>query len=273
MPGPLTELTPPLSPDLVTPVDSPQAQEAEALPAQSLQDPGLPTDGTDDLLPPLDPTLPELAPIDLAELNTAAAISQLTPLPSATPSLATLWLERARPDGTRENTPVNTGQVYNPGDRVWIHCTPDRPSHAYLFLRSGRGIIQMLYPGVGGSRNYLPPGRRVSLPHAESPLVFDSNPGSEELVLVLAASPVAEFDTISANSVRAVQQQAGVYLLTADEVNALDRTLTGWREARTSDTSAPALSSANSGHPATAVLAPDNTASPVVVRFSLSHGP
>ena len=113
------------------------------------------------------------------------------------PSLK-FWAEKASEgqDGTR-NLVVEEKPVFKSGDKVWFKFSSNVDGYAYLANKGSDGKVNLLFPGVGGDKNKVQAGKNFTVPGEKTPFIFDSNPGKEQVVLVVAPKPIEELEKIA----------------------------------------------------------------------------
>jgi hypothetical protein len=97
------------------------------------------------------------------------------------------WVRKTQSDGSSlKVSPVNT--TFKEGDRIRLGFRTNTTGHLYVVNVGSTGKVTVLYPR-GGAGNLVPAFSDLEL---NSTLVFDRNPGTEQLAVILAKEPLQE---------------------------------------------------------------------------------
>ncbi len=100
------------------------------------------------------------------------------------------WVELV--DGPQGPRRVTSDHVFRGGDRIKLGLKTNRDGYLYLINLGSTGRSQVLFPsGAAGEASNLVRANTVYEMPPGGHLRFDSNPGEEVLVLMLAPSPLA----------------------------------------------------------------------------------
>jgi hypothetical protein len=96
----------------------------------------------------------------------------------------TYWIERTRKGKTEH---VNNKTPFFSGDQIKFHVKSNVDGYAYILLKSGsKGEQSVLFPTDKAKEdNHIERGRDYELP-TDGIIVFDKNPGTEKLTLLLS---------------------------------------------------------------------------------------
>ncbi len=105
--------------------------------------------------------------------------------------------------GKAAPTLCNNRYPFKSGDGIRIHVKSTIPGYAYLALVGSTGQKSVIYPPSPDENNRIEPGKDVLVP-GKGMIVFDNNPGTEQLYVVLSPQPLdmsRSLDTLSGPSV------------------------------------------------------------------------
>jgi hypothetical protein len=108
------------------------------------------------------------------------------------------WIELHR---GKQVEHVNNKMAFQSGDKIRFHLRPNINGYAYILLQSGsRGERSVLFPDASrGETNKVTAGNDYTMP-TDDFLEFDSNPGSEKLVLLVSRMPIDAKAYLSPNT-------------------------------------------------------------------------
>ncbi len=105
------------------------------------------------------------------------------------------WIELRR---NNESSRVNNKFDFKSGDRIKFHVKANVSGYAYVILKEGsKGEHAVLFPDSKmADDNRVKAGQDYAIPD-DGFLLFDSEPGSERLMLVLSRSPIRPDDYVA----------------------------------------------------------------------------
>ncbi|MBX9694655.1 MAG: DUF4384 domain-containing protein, partial [Cyanobacteria bacterium] len=93
----------------------------------------------------------------------------------------------------REGVPIvlcNNRFPFQSGDGVRVHLKTSAPAYCYIALIGSTGKRALLYPPAGSTEdNRLEAGKEYIVP-PKGLIVFDNNPGTEDLIVILSRQPL-----------------------------------------------------------------------------------
>jgi hypothetical protein len=105
--------------------------------------------------------------------------------------------------GNGAPTLCNNRYPFKSGDGIRLHIKSTIPGYAYIALIGSTGQKSVIYPPTPDEDNRIEPGKEVLVP-GKGMIVFDNNPGTEQLYVMLSPQPVdmsRSLDSLSGPSV------------------------------------------------------------------------
>lgn len=98
------------------------------------------------------------------------------------------WIELDRGHGP---TRVSNKEPFHSGDKIRFHVSANIDGYAYIVLKSGsQGEQSVLFPDARfHDNNKIERGKEYTLP-ADDSMMFDHNPGKEQVVLLVSRQPI-----------------------------------------------------------------------------------
>ena len=91
--------------------------------------------------------------------------------------------------GTAPPTLCNNRYSFSSGDGIRLHVKTTASSYAYIALAGSSGKKSILYPASAEDDNRVEPNKEVLVP-PKGMIVFDNNPGTEQLFVILSPQPL-----------------------------------------------------------------------------------
>jgi hypothetical protein len=91
--------------------------------------------------------------------------------------------------GNAPPTLCNNRYPFASGDGLRLHIKSTIPGYAYIALIGSSGQKSVIYPPTPDEDNKIEPGKEVLVPK-KGMIVFDNNPGTEQLYVVLSPQPI-----------------------------------------------------------------------------------
>ena len=112
-----------------------------------------------------------------------------------------------KPGGQRQE--VDPEKIFHSKERFYLSLESNDAAYLYVVLKASQGTWEVLFPNpdIDNGNNRLNARTPVLVPSPSNPFVFDENPGTEKLFIVLSRQPEADLNEM----IRSVQgRQSGI---------------------------------------------------------------
>lgn len=154
--------------------------------------------------PPTPPTAPTsivpgpgatIVSPDGTSIITVSAPRRTAPAPTSGPPLGLRYTITKLIDG--KMTEVSPDTVFRAGDRIKITVVPNSPGYLYIINQGSSGTWKPIFPSpeIEDGNNRVEGFRDYALP-PKSRMIFDAQPGTEKLFVVLSHEPEPDFEQL-----------------------------------------------------------------------------
>jgi hypothetical protein len=126
---------------------------------------------------------------------TVSAPRRTAPAPTAGPPLGLRYTITKLIDGKMAE--VSPESVFRAGDRIKITVVPNSPGYLYIINQGSSGTWKPIFPSpeIEDGNNRVDGFRDYAMP-PKSRMIFDSQPGTERLFVVLSREPEPDFEQL-----------------------------------------------------------------------------
>jgi uncharacterized protein DUF4384 len=104
-----------------------------------------------------------------------------------------------------ERQEIDPERVFHSGERFFLSLESNDSAYLYVILKASQGTWEVLYPDpdIDHGNNRLTAKSPVLVPSPSNPFVFDENPGTEKMFIVLSRQPERDLNDL----IRSVRQE------------------------------------------------------------------
>jgi hypothetical protein len=108
-----------------------------------------------------------------------------------------------KPGGARQE--VDPDKVFRSGEKFYLSLESNDAAYLYVVLEASQGSWEVLFPNsqIDHGNNRLNARTPVLVPSPNNPFLFDENPGTEKLFIILSRQPEADLNEL----IRSVKSQ------------------------------------------------------------------